>query len=180
MNIGKLLWFKYSIIASIFSYDWVAMAGSHASPKGTPFSSPSAILELEKIDDRKPLPLSPTMANHQKKNMREHLETISAIVNALAQGDFASIEKAVKKIGYSEEMGRMCTNMGSGAPGFSDMAIGFHKTADTIADAARFKDLNGVLRALDATLKTCTGCHAQYRQQIIDKPGHESMKHHRL
>jgi cytochrome c556 len=59
--------------------------------------------------------------------------------------------------------------MGAAAPGFTTMALTFHRTADTIRDAARRGDRAGVLSALDRTLQTCVGCHATYRQQVVDE-----------
>jgi cytochrome c556 len=59
--------------------------------------------------------------------------------------------------------------MGAAAPGFTAMALDFHRTADTVADAARRGDRAGVLSALDRTLETCVGCHATYRQEVVDE-----------
>ena len=141
------------------------------------FSSPLAVAELERIDSRKPVPLSPMMANHQKQNMREHLQAVQAIIDGIARDDFSAVEKAAKTMGYSEEMRQMCTHMGAGAPGFTERAIAFHKSADKIADAAKFKNRSGTLQALNTTLQTCTSCHAMYRQQVIDDTGQGSKQH---
>jgi cytochrome c556 len=59
--------------------------------------------------------------------------------------------------------------MGAAAPGFTTMALAFHHTADTIGEAARRGDHAGVLSALDRTLQACVGCHATYRQDIVDE-----------
>lgn len=120
-------------------------------------------------DARQPLPLTAMMADHQKANMRQHLEAIQHIVAALARDDMAGVEKATKEIGLSESMGQMCEHMGAGAPGFTPMALNFHRTADGIAAAARTGDRKAVLDALDATLQTCTGCHAAWRQEVVDE-----------
>ena len=120
-------------------------------------------------DIRKPLPLLPMMADHQKQQMRGHLEAVRDIVAALAKDDYAAVATATSRIGYSESMGQMCTHMGAAAPGFTPAAMTFHKTADTIAVAARKKDRAGVLAALDATLGTCVGCHAAYKQEVVDE-----------
>jgi hypothetical protein len=58
--------------------------------------------------------------------------------------------------------------MGAGAPGFTEQALNFHHTADTIATAARQHDRAAVMRALASTLQTCTGCHATFRQSVVD------------
>jgi hypothetical protein len=141
-------------------------AGSTAS---APSSSPSGVrVSLDGIDKRIPVPLGPMMANHQKQNMRDHLLAVQEIATALAAKDFSAVEKSAGRIGYSEQMGQMCTHMGAGAPGFTDAALNFHRTADTIADAAKKQDPDAVLSALSRTLATCTGCHATFKQQVVD------------
>jgi cytochrome c556 len=119
-------------------------------------------------DARRPLPLLPMMAEHQKENMREHLAAVQAIVAALGREDMDAVARAAGRIGYSEAMGRMCEHMGTAAPGFTAMALDFHRTADTIAAAARRGDRAGVVSALDRTLQACVGCHATYRQEVVD------------
>jgi Cytochrome C' len=124
---------------------------------------------LDDMDTRAPVPLVPMMANHQKQNMRDHLLAVQEITTALATKDFAAIEKSSARIGYSEQMGQMCTHMGAGAPGFTDAAVEFHHTADTIADAAKKQDADAVLSALNRTLATCTSCHAKFKQRVVDE-----------
>jgi hypothetical protein len=125
--------------------------------------------ELDRLDSRVPVPLLPMMAHHQKQNMRDHLEAVREIVSAAGEGDFARVEKAAARIGYSEQMGRMCSHMGAGAPGFTERALAFHHTADTIGAAAKKRDLSAVLGALGATLASCTECHARFKQQIVEE-----------
>lgn len=110
------------------------------------------------------------MANHQKQNMRDHLVAVQEIVVALAKNDFAGVEKAVGRIGFSEQMGQMCTHMGAGAQGFTEQALEFHHQADRIAEAARGRDAKRVAAELGATLQTCTACHAKWKQQVVDEP----------
>jgi cytochrome c556 len=123
----------------------------------------------EALDTRTPLPLTAMMAEHQKRNMRDHLAAIQEIVAALAADDMSAVEKAARRIGYSATMAQMCQHMGAAAPGFTDVALAFHRTADTIADAAQRGDRKAVTGALAATLGTCVGCHATYQQQVVDE-----------
>lgn len=129
----------------------------------------SAVMSQNTAATRKPLPLPAMMAEHQKQNMREHLAAVQAIVAAIGRDDMDGVAKASARIGYSEAMGQMCEHMGAAAPGFTAMALNFHHTADTIGEAARRGDRAGVLAALDRTLKTCVGCHATYRQEVVDE-----------
>jgi hypothetical protein len=137
-----------------------------AAPAKAQLSSHDA---LDGLDARAAVPLLPMMANHQKQNMRDHLVAVREIASALAKRDFAAVAAASQRIGYSESMGRMCTHMGQGAPGFTEAALAFHRAADEIAVAARQHDSQGVLSALGQTLEHCTSCHATYKQRVVDE-----------
>lgn len=154
----------------------LAAACSHDTPAApapaddrTESAASCAADELDRIDTRAPVPLLPMMADHQKQNMRDHLLAVQEIVAALAIDDYPAIERAAGRIGYSDHMGQMCTHMGAGAPGFTEAAIEFHRTADGISAAARDADRQRVLTELSATLETCTSCHAAWRQQVVDQ-----------
>ena len=97
------------------------------------------------------------------------MQSVQAIVAAIGRDDVDAVAQAAARIGYSEAMGQMCEHMGAAAPGFTAMALNFHHTADTIGEAARRGDRAGVLSALDRTLQTCVGCHAAYRQEVVDE-----------
>ena len=149
-----------SIAVLLFSHD---PSGAQMSPG--PVGPHEA---LDGLDTRRPLPLVPMMADHQKQAMRDHLAAVQEIVAAALASDFPAVERAAGRIGYSNQMNQMCTQMGAGAPGFTEQALNFHHTADTISVAAQQRDRDGVLRALSETLKTCTGCHATWKQQVVD------------
>jgi hypothetical protein len=148
-------------------------AALHPSPSGSvgPTVAPAAMAtaqaELDRLDARRPVPLLPMMAHHQKQNMRDHLLVVQEIVEALARDDFAGVEKAASRIGHSDQMARICEHMGAGASGFTPQALEFHKTADTISVAARDRDRARTLGALSRTLTQCTGCHAAFKQRVV-------------
>lgn len=129
----------------------------------------AARASLDDMDARIAVPLLPMMANHQKQNMRDHLLAVQEIILAAGREDFSGVEKAVARMGYSPQMGQMCTHMGAGAKGFTEQALSFHHTADSIAAAARHRDRPAVMAALGATLQACTGCHETYRQHVVDE-----------
>jgi len=139
---------------------------SPSAPEPAPAPNPMAT--LDQMDRRAALPLLPMMAHHQKQDMRDHLAAVQEVITALALDQFSEIERAAKRLGFSEQMGQMCSHMGAGAPGFAERAMAFHRTADGIATAARAKDGPGVLRELGATLEACTSCHAAWKQQVVD------------
>jgi len=141
--------------------------------------------ELYAMDPRKPVPLQPMMAWHQKQNMMEHLVAIQLINKGVAEEDWEGVLKAVDLIGSSPQMAKMCEHMGAGAEGFTPLALEFHARADTIREPAQKKDILGTIRATASTLETCTSCHAAYRQDVVDAKtwqertgsNHEPMHH---
>ncbi|HEX2875179.1 MAG TPA: cytochrome c [Polyangiaceae bacterium] len=165
---------KRSLVLATFLVCWGCRTAPHDAPK--PHASaheaaaePAQTLHaaLDRLDERRPVPLLPMMAQHQKQNMREHLEAVQEVVAAAATGEFDKVAVAGKRLGYSEQMGRMCEHMGAGAPGFTEQALGFHHTADAIVTAAEQRDGAAVLAALAKTLRACTSCHSTYKQQLV-------------
>ncbi len=160
------------VVAISFCFGCRAAPGSEATreastgPAVLP-TAPNANDALEKLDPRRPVPLLPMMAQHQKANMREHLEAVQEVVAAAAVSDFEKVAVAAKRMGFSESMGRMCEHMGTGAPGFTEQALAFHHTADEIVSAATRQDGPAVLAALSKTLSACTSCHAAFKQQLV-------------
>lgn len=124
--------------------------------------------DLYAMDTRRPVPLQPMMAWHQKQNMNEHLVAIQRIVAAAAVEDWDGVAEASALIESSPQMQQMCQHMGSGAEGFTDLALEFHTRADTIAPAAESQDVSAVLQATSHTLEACTSCHATFRQDVVD------------
>ena len=122
------------------------------------------------IQERRPLPLLQMMADHQKQMMRDHLGAVQEIVTALSLDDFDAVQQAVVRLGYSDEVGRVCNHMGAASPAFTRQALAFHHTADGIAAAARERSRGRILAELSTTLKACTACHAQWKQEIVDEP----------
>ncbi|MGO9329197.1 MAG: hypothetical protein ACLQJ0_13900 [Steroidobacteraceae bacterium] len=123
----------------------------------------------EPIENRRPLPLLQMMADHQKQMMRDHLGAVQEIVTALAADDFEAVERAAGRLGYSDEIGRICTRFGAASPAFADQALSFHHTADGIAVAARERSHQHVLDELSTTLQACKACHAAWKQQVVDE-----------
>ncbi|UJR83299.1 cytochrome c [Sandaracinus amylolyticus] len=140
--------------------------GCSSAPAAPP---PDPHAELAELDPRTPVPLLPRMAAHQRAQMRGHLVVVQEVTDALARDDLAAAASAASRLGTSDSMTAMCTHMGAGAPGFTERALEMHHQADAIAHAAREGDRAATTRALATTLASCTGCHAAYRQEIVDE-----------
>lgn len=132
-------------------------------------STEAPMSKMSSVDARQPLFMLPMMADHQKQNMRDHLAAVNEIVAALAKNDFAAVGESAKRLGTSPAMQQMCTHMGAATPGFSERALAFHQTADTIIPAAKTKNAPKVLTALNKTMDTCVSCHASFRQEVVDQ-----------
>lgn len=141
-------------------------ASSAGQESGTPTSDQSHAPVAK--DVRKPMPVLPSLAAHQKSDMRNYLAAVQDIIAALMRDDFTGVANAAARIGYSDAAAQTCRHMGEATPGFADAAIKFHRTADEIGDAAHRADRTAVLEALGHTLKTCVDCHASYRQEVVD------------
>lgn len=145
-----------------------AESGPHAQASAEPRPAPANANEaLDELDQRRPVPLLPVMALHQKASMRDHLEAVQQVVAATASSDFEKVAAAARRLGSSDSMKRMCEHMGAAAPGFTEQALSFHQTADEIAAASAKEDGAAVLAALSRTLLACTTCHATYKQQVV-------------
>lgn len=167
MQFNTALLISLLAVASCKNVAPPAAALSAPAPDTSPACA--ARTSLDALDTRIAVPLLPMMANHQKQSMRDHLVAVQEIIFAAGQDDYVAVERAVSRIGYSPQMGQMCTHMGAGAKGFTEQAITFHRTADSIGAAARRRDRAAVMAALGTTLQTCTGCHASYRQDVVDQ-----------
>jgi cytochrome c556 len=141
-----------------------------APPATAPQAAAASGAAAASLDGRKPLPLTAMMANHQLQEMRDHLQVVQEIAIALGKDDFDAIATSAARIAWSDKQAMMCKHMGAGAPGFTELGEHFHRTADGIVAAAKKRDRAAVATALGTTLETCVGCHATYRQQIVDEP----------
>jgi len=144
-----------------------ASAATSSAAVQPPAATSDPMAELATMDHRRPVPLQPMMAWHQKQNMMEHLVAIQRITDGVAREDWEEVQKASALIESSPQMQMMCRHMGAGAEGFTPMALEFHQRADAIGEAAKAGDAQAVLSATSHTLQACTACHAAYRQEIV-------------
>jgi hypothetical protein len=121
------------------------------------------------LDNRQPVKMTVKMSEHQLKNMRGHLEAITAIVGAIVKRDFKKMEKEAARLASSPKMKMMCNNMGKATPGFTEMGLVLHSTADELVHAAKKKDYELFVSKLESTLLTCTSCHSAFKQEIVSQ-----------
>jgi len=109
------------VLAIMLCFGCKATAEPTANDQGTVHSAepkPSAGEVLERLDERRPVPLLPMMAAHQKENMRQHLQAVQEVVAAVAVGNFEKSAAAARRMGFFGDDGPNVCAHGSGRTGF--------------------------------------------------------------
>ena len=140
-------------------------------------------------DTRAPLGLTAQEGREHRAVMLQHLETVQAIVAALAEEDFARAQGLTEAhLGFFMHRQMMAPSQplarqdalfpGAGQhpesfpPAYHDLAMAHHEAAETLAATMPTRDLKRILPKLDAVLKACVACHLAYRVEgSSDKPG---------
>ena len=139
-------------------------------------SNDSKVNEKISSDKRRSVKMTAKMSEHQLKNMRAHLDAITAIVDAMATMNFKKMESESLRLASSPKMKMMCNNMGKATPGFTQMGLALHSTADRLVSAAKKRNYSLFVKNLAATLHTCTTCHSTFKQEIVSQESfHKSM-----
>lgn len=115
-------------------------------------------------DSRYPVTLTPAEALAQKQQMQDSLAALRQILVALADKDYAAVEKAVPALGHSTVASAqqvVTTTV------YRKMETQFQESAAKIVAAARSRDESAVLRELGATTGWCQSCHAALRQEVV-------------
>lgn len=122
---------------------------------------------MHSSDSRVAIPMTTQMSQHQLANMRDHLEAVQQSVAGLVAKNFKQMEVAAKKLASSPQMTQMCEHMGRGGPGYTEMGLALHKAGDELVHAAQKKNADLFMKKLEATLQTCTACHAAFKQEVV-------------
>lgn len=123
--------------------------------------------EKDLLDDRVPLPLSPSMANQQLANMRELFEHVQILVDGMGQNDFKIIEKGAARFTTNAARVKMAKDMGRGDQAFAEMGILLLESGDSLMVAVKKKDLKLINQKFAELLSNCSACHGAYKQNII-------------
>lgn len=100
-----------------------------------------------------------------KLTMREHLESLHAIVAAMAREDY---EKAAavahEDLGFPKHHQAMQREQGATfPPKYHDLAMAHHQAAEDLAGIIPSKDMKKILPHLERTMKACVACHQVYK-----------------
>lgn len=116
-------------------------------------------------DVRTPIPLRPDARQEHRAVMLQHLETIQAIVAALADEDYRLAQGLTEShLGFFMHRYAMARQEPADfPPAYHDLAMAHHAAAEKLADVMPTKDLKQILPEFNNLLKACVACHLEYR-----------------
>ncbi len=116
-------------------------------------------------DNRIMVKMPEMMVEHMLGNMRDHLQAIHEIQDALAQDKFdEAADIAESRIGMSSLEAHHAAMMAPYMPQtMQDIGTEMHHAASRFALAAKENDLKKSLRELGNISRQCVACHAGYR-----------------
>ncbi|MEW6325627.1 MAG: hypothetical protein AB1515_09610 [Nitrospirota bacterium] len=116
-------------------------------------------------DPRISLNLKPAMQEALKQTMQEHLQSLQAIVAALAQETYEKASAvAHEELGFPKHHQAMQRERDATFPKkYQDLAIAHHQAAEDLAEVIPTKEMKLILQKLDQTIKACAACHQAYK-----------------
>ncbi|HET6371497.1 MAG TPA: cytochrome c [Nitrospiria bacterium] len=117
-------------------------------------------------DIRSSLDLKPETQEFLERTMRDHLEALGAVVEALSREDF---EKAAgiahERLGFPKHHQVMQQEQGEKfPPKYQKLAMAHHGAAEELAKVIPSKDMKSIMAHLDRTIKACVACHQAYKE----------------
>ena len=116
-------------------------------------------------DTRVPVELPPMMQQHMLANMRDHLETLDALLGHLAKDELdAAADLAEQRLGMSSLDDHGAAHMAQFMPeGMRAAGTAMHRAASRFARVAVEGDRDRALAALREVSAACVACHRGYR-----------------
>jgi len=122
------------------------------------------------VDDRESAGIPDPMKTRHLARMRNHLEAVHDIIDAMAHGEFGQAAATARQSlamgpGMGKGMGQgkgMCKGMNNEE--FKSLGMAFHTSAGKLAEVLEQGDMKASLNALSETTSYCIQCHAAYRQ----------------
>ena len=116
-------------------------------------------------DARVPVELPPMMQQHMLANMRDHLETLDALLGHLATDELdAAADLAEQRLGMSSLDDHGAAHMAQFMPeGMRAAGTAMHRAASRFARVAEEGDRDRALAALREVSAACVACHRGYR-----------------
>ena len=122
-------------------------------------------LSLASDDTREWVELSARMQQHMLANMRDHLQSLNEILNAMGKGELdKAADIAEQRLGMSSLESHGASHMAQYMPeGMRQMGTGMHRAASRFARKAQEGELVPAYRMLSDITAACVACHSAYR-----------------
>ena len=130
-----------------------------------PASGTNGVTPVHLPDVRTPVQLDAVARQEHRAVMLQHLETIQAIVAALAEEDYQLAQGSTEThLGFFMHRHAMVRQQPENFPAaYHDLAMAHHEAAEKMADAMPSRDLKQILPQLNQVLKACVACHLEYK-----------------
>jgi len=127
--------------------------------------SASGVMPVHLPDVRTPIPLGTEAHQEHRAVMLQHLETIQAIVAALAEEDYRLAQGLTEShLGFFMHRHAMARqDPANFPPAYHDLAMAHHAAAEKLADVIPTQDVKQILPQFNNVLKACVACHLEYR-----------------
>lgn len=116
-------------------------------------------------DVRTPVRLDAEARQEHRAVMLQHLETVQAIVAALADEDYRLAQGLTEThLGFFMHRHAMARQQPENfPPAYHDLAMAHHEAAEKLADVMPSRDLKQILPEFNKLLKACVACHLEYK-----------------
>ena len=121
-------------------------------------------------DTRRNLPIASEAGKEHRAVMLQHLESVQAIVAALAEEDYERA-KGLTEVHQSFFALRHSWPKSQGQsprPSYGELAKAHYESAEVLAQAIPTRDPRQILSKMNALLKTCVACHLEYK--VYERP----------
>lgn len=127
--------------------------------------SPTGVTPVHLPDVRTPIPLGAEARQEHRAVMLQHLETIQAIVAALADEDYRLAQGLTEShLGFFMHRYAMARQEPADfPPAYHDLAMAHHAAAEKLAEVMPTQDLKQILPQFNTVLKACVACHLEYK-----------------
>lgn len=128
-------------------------------------SSARGVTPVHLPDVRTPIPLEAEARQEHRAVMLQHLETIQAIVAALADEDYRLAQGLTEShLGFFMHRYAMARQEPADfPPAYHDLAMAHHAAAEKLAEVMPTQDLKQILPQFNTVLKACVACHLEYK-----------------
>ena len=133
-----------------------------AEPKAA--SGINGVTPVHLPDVRTPVQLDAEARQEHRAVMLQHLETVQAIVAALADEDYRLAQGLTEThLGFFMHRHAMARQQPENfPPAYHDLALAHHAAAEKLADTMPSQDLKQIMPQLNHVLKACVACHQEY------------------